>query len=172
MAIVIKEHNLIIAGSLNVSFQRYPEKVLDSSTEVPRSYGALPVELTSSDCGFLPVREGEAIWLGLLPNKLVHCQVGWLGEDGTNDAPLRWYASLSRPEFLHGLTTAAGEFRPFIRFPVSHQLSPCFGVVISTEAADRTHIRFLSVALFEELTGRLAPRAILPNDCYGGWQLP
>ena len=56
--------HLVIADCLTVSFQRYPEKKLEGPLEVPRSYGALPVELWSPKQAVLPTLEGEGIWLG------------------------------------------------------------------------------------------------------------
>jgi hypothetical protein len=171
--IVIDGHILVIADCLTVSFQRYPEDML-RGPEVPRSYGALPVELSSPRHGFLPARQGEGIWLGLSPQGRQEraVQVGWLGTHGSDDAPLPWSAILSSLQLLHGLHKSDGSFCPFIRFPLSRELVPCAGVVVSVGDAEAIEVRFMSVAEFEAQASKPAPRPISPDDCYGGWRLP
>jgi hypothetical protein len=172
--IVIDGHILAIAHSVTVSFQRYPEDMFRGAAEVPRSYGALPLELSSPRHGFLPGRQGEGIWLGLSPQGRQGCKVRvhWLGTYGSEDAPLPWSATLSSLQRLHGLHKPDGSFCPFIRVPLSRDLIPCAGVVISVEDTEAIQVRFVSVPDFEAHTGRSAPRPISPEDCYGGWLLP
>jgi hypothetical protein len=172
--IVIDGHILVVANCLAVSFQRYPENMLRGAAEVPRSYGALPVELSSPGRGFLPVRPGEAIWLGLSPQGRQECvvKVGWLGTAGSGDVPLSWSATLSSLQTLHGLHKPDGGFCPFARFPLSRDLIPCDGVVISVGDAESIEVRFISVAEFEAQAGKPAPRPMSPDDSYGGWRLP
>jgi hypothetical protein len=172
--IVIDGYILVVVDCLTVSFQRYREDMLRGAAEVPRSYGALPVELSSPRRGFLPARPGEGIWLGLSPQGRQECavQVGWLGTARSANAPLPWSATMSSLQLLHGLHKQDGAFCPFIRFPLSRDLLPCVGVVISAGGAEAIEVRFISVAEFEARTGKSAPRQISPDDCYGGWQLP
>jgi hypothetical protein len=172
--IVIDGHILVVADCLTVSFQRYPEDMLRCPPEVPRSYGALPVELSLPRHGFLPARPGEGIWLGLSPRGRQGCfvQVDWLDAHGFDDAPRRWSATLSSLQRLHGLHKSDGAFCPFIPDPLSHDLIPCAGVVISAENTEAIQLRFVSVPEFEAQTGRSAPRPISPDDAYGSWQLP
>jgi len=172
--IVIDGHILTVADCLTVSFQRYPEDMLRGAEEVPRSYGALPVALSSPRHGLLPAREGEGIWLGLSPQRRLACtvRVGWLGAPGSDDAPLSWSATLSGLQRLHGLHKPDGSFCPFIRVSLAHELIPCTGVVISVEDTEAIEVRLVGVAEFEAQAGKPAPRPISPDDCYGGWQLP
>jgi hypothetical protein len=173
-AIVADGYHLIVADCLTVSFQRYPEEMLRGRVEVPRSYGALPVELSSPTQAFLPTRDGEGIWLGLSPHgdQRRSVKVGWLGAGDTNDPPLPWSAMLSSIEFLHGLSNRNGAFFPFIRFPLAREFIPCPGVLILVGDHEGAQVRFTSVAEFEAKTGKPAPRAISPDDCYGDWRLP
>jgi hypothetical protein len=172
--IVIDGHILAIAHSVTVSFQRYPEDILRGAAEMPRSHGALPVELSSPRQGFLPSRPGEGIWLGLSPQGRQRCivRVDWLGTHGSEDAPLPWSATLSSLQRLHGLYKPNGSFCPFIRFPLSRDFTSCAGVVISVEDTEAIEVRFVSVTDFEAHAGRSAPPPISPEDCYGGWRLP
>ena len=78
--VVIEGHILSMANIATVSFQRYPEEMLRGPSEVPRSHGALPIELTSPVHGFVPTRQGEGVWLGLSPQSgKPSMQVDWLG---------------------------------------------------------------------------------------------
>lgn len=172
--IVIDGHILVVADCLNVSFQRYQEDMLRGAAEVPRSHGALPIELRSPRHGYLPVRPGEGIWLGLSPHECRGCcvQVGWLGASGGDDVPQRWCATLSDLQRLHGLYKSDGTFCPFIRDPRSAHLIPCAGIVITVENSEAVELRFVSVPEFESRTGGSAPGPISPDDAYGGWRLP
>lgn len=164
---------LVYDGSLTISFQRYPESDIRAPAEpLPRSYGALPVKLASSQVAYLPVREGEAIWVGLVPRESQQYQVeiGWLETDGAT-GPGAWSALLSSFQGLTGVD-ARGEFRPFIRFPCSGEFAACGGVAMSVRGSERVEVRFVSCAEFESRTGRPAPRPMSPDDRYGGWRLP
>ena len=173
-AIVIDGHLLVVADSVTISFQRYPEDALRGPAEVPRSYGALPVELSSLKDGFLPVRPGEGIRLGLSARgqqeRTVH--VGWLGPQGLDDTPRRWSAMISSPQRLHGLHRPKGTFCPFILAPLSPRLLPCHGVTISVDDLEAIQVRFVGAPEFEARAGRPAPSPMVPDDCYGGWRLP
>jgi hypothetical protein len=166
--------HLVIADCLTVSFQRYPEKKLEGPLEVPRSYGALPVELWSPKQAVLPTLEGEGIWLGLLPrgNQGPCVEVSWLGASEAGDSPLPWSAIVSSLETLHGLHKRDGAFCPFVRFPLARNSTPCSGVMISTGDNEGVQVFFTSVAEFEAKSGKPGPRPISPDDCYGGWLLP
>jgi hypothetical protein len=166
--------HLIIADCLAVSFQRYPEEMLGGPLEVPRSYGALPVELSSPTQAFLPTRDGEGIWLGLSPrNSQEPCvEVSWLDALKADDSPLPWSAIVSNLEMLHGLRKRNGTFSPFVRFPLARNSTPCPGVMILTGGHEGVQVRFTSLAEFEAKTGKPGPRPISPDDCYGGWLLP
>jgi hypothetical protein len=173
--IVTDGHFLLIADRLTVSFQRYPEQeMLRAPAEVPRSYGALPVELSSPRHGVLPARPGEGIWLGLSTQGRQEClvQVGWLGANGSENTPRRWSATLSSLQRLHGLHKPDGAFCPFIRDPLSRAFIPCPGVVFTVENIAAIQLRFVSVPEFEAETGRSAPPPTSPDDAYGGWRLP
>ena len=172
--IVVDGHILVVADWLTVSCQRYPENMLRGAAEVPRSYGALPIEFSSPRIGLLPARQGEGMWLGLSTQRPQGCtvRVGWLGVPGSGDAPLPWSATFSSAQRLHGLHKPDGSFCPFIYIPRSRELIQCPGVEISIQDTELFQIRFVSVPEFEVQTGRQAPRPISPDDCYGGWLLP
>jgi len=172
-AIVADGYNLVIGG-LAVSFQRYPEGTLQGADEAPRSYGALPVELSAPTSAFLPAREGEGIWLGFMPRDVAECSVavGWLGGGQADDLPRPWSAVVAKLEIVHGLRSPQGAFCPFIPFPVARNIIPCPGVVISVRGRQDIEVRFDSVADFEAKAGKPAPRPMSPDDSYGGWLLP
>lgn len=172
--VVIDGYLLVIAESVTVSFQRYPENALRRAAEVPRSYGALPVELSASGEALLPTRPGEGVWLGLSPRGQQQCaiRVDWLNAEGRRDAPRGWSSRLSGLQRLHGLHEPGGTFCPFIRTPLSPGLPPCHGLTISVEHAEVIQVRVVSAPQFEAQTGKPAPRAMSPDDCYGGWRLP
>jgi len=163
---------LTIGDRLAVSFQRYPEGVLRGATELPRSYGAAPIELSSLTRAFLPAREGEGIWLGLSPRTPcgLAVQVSWLSVGA--DLPRPWSNIVSKLEFLHGLIRPTGTFCPFVRFPLDPDHILCPGVVISVENRKTIQVQFVSVAEYEAISGKRAPRPISPDDCYGDWPLP
>jgi hypothetical protein len=169
---VTDSYRLAIDDRLAVSFQRYPEAMVRGAAELPRSHGAVPVERSSPTEAYLPAREGEGIWLGLSPRTPsgIVVQVAWLGAG--SELPLPWSKTVSRLEFLHGLTKPSGTFCPFLRFPLDRAFLPCPGIVISVENDPSIQVQFASVAEYEANSGKRAPRPISPNDCYGGWPLP
>jgi hypothetical protein len=172
--VVIDGCTLVVADSVAVSFQRYPENALRGVGKVPRSYGALPVELSSPRDAFVPAQRGEGIWLGLSARGQQEraVRVEWLGADGSPNAPCGWSARLSGLQCLHGLHRPDGTFCPFIRAPLSPGLTPCQGVAISVDDAGVVQVRFVSAPQFEAQTGKPAPRPMSPDNCYGGWRLP
>jgi hypothetical protein len=174
-AIVVDGYNLAIGDSLVVSFQRYPEEMFRDDVQVPRSYGALPVELSSPAHAYLPTREGEGIWLGLSPRHdhlRILADVAWLAAPEAGDVPLPWSAAVSTLEILHGLRKQNGAFCPFMRFPLARDRMPCAGVTISVRKHGNVEVRFKSPVEFEALAHEPAPRPISSDDCYGGWRLP
>ena len=173
-AVVLDGYNVAIAGCLTVSFQRYPESQLGASAEAPRSHGALPVELISPGTGILPVREGEGVWLGLLPKENRRCAVtvGWLTTVGTKDAPLSWSGAPTSLQVISGLRDASGTLCPFVRFPLSPEFKPCIGVLMSADGRDAIEIRFVDVAEYEGRSGKSAPPPMSVHDSYRGWLLP
>ena len=167
-------YKLLFGECLSVSFQRYPESQFRGSAEVPRSHGALPVELSSPTTALLAVREGEGVWLGLIPYADHQCpvQVSWLSTGSSDDIPLPWSATLASLHFLHGLRTRNNVFCPFVRFPMSRELMPCAGVTIFARGEEGKRIEFVTVNEFEAQTGKSAPPPMSPDDAYGGWLLP
>jgi hypothetical protein len=169
---VTYSYRLVIDDKLAVSFQRYPEAMVRGAAELPRSYGAVPVERSSPMQALLPAREGEGIWLGISPrtSSRIVVQIAWLGAGP--DLPLPWSKTVSALELLHGLIKPSGTFCPFIRFPLNRAFLACPGIVISVEKNPSIPVQFASVAEYEASSGKRAPRPISPNDCYGGWPLP
>jgi hypothetical protein len=166
-------YKLLFAECLFVSFQRYPESQFRGSSEVPRSHGALLVEFSSPTTALLAVREGEGVWLGLIPYNHQCCvEVSWLSAGSSDDIPLSWSDTLASLHFLHGLRTRNNVFCPFVRFPMSRELMPCAGVTISVRGEEDIRIEFVTVAKFEAQTGKPAPPPMSPDDAYGGWLLP
>jgi hypothetical protein len=172
--VVIDGHLLVIADSLAVSVQRYPETALRGAAVMPRSYGALPVELPAPGSACVPTRPGEGVWLGLSPRgqQPRTVQVDWLTTEGRHDAPRGWSGRMSGLQRLHGLHKPDGTFCPFIRAPLSLVFMPCHGVTVWVEDAGTIQVRFVGVSQFEAQTGKPAPRPMSPDDCYGGWPLP
>ena len=167
-------YKLLFAECLSVSFQRYPESQFRGSAEVPRSHGALAVEFSFPTTALVAVREGEGVWLGLIPYADRQCSVhvSWLSTGSSDDIPLPWSATLASLYFLHGLRTRNDLFYPFVRFPMSRELMPCAGIRISARGEEGTKIEFVTVAQFEAQTGKPAPPSMSPDDAYGGWLLP
>lgn len=173
-ALVPDNYHLIISPCLAISFQRYPEELLQTFQEVPRSHGALPIERITATLAFLPVRTGEGVWLGLSPRVQRQCpiEVKWFGEAQGGDLPLPWVAEVSSLEFLHGLHKRDGTFCPFLRFPRAPDHLQCLGLDVSAPHNHAIQIRFVDIAEFESRTGKPGPPLISPDDSYGGWLLP
>jgi len=57
-----------LTPSLAVSFQRYPYPPTGVVTELPSSWGALPLLLRAPQQLVLPCPAGEAFWIGLVPS--------------------------------------------------------------------------------------------------------
>jgi hypothetical protein len=57
-----------LTPSLAVSFQRYPYPPTGVVTELPSSWGALPLLLRAPQQLLLPCPAGEAFWIGLVPS--------------------------------------------------------------------------------------------------------
>jgi len=57
-----------LTPSLAVSFQRYPYPPTGVVTELPSSWGALPILLRAPHQLLLPCPAGEAFWIGLVPS--------------------------------------------------------------------------------------------------------
>jgi hypothetical protein len=170
----IDEYTVAFADRFSVSFQRYPENEFRESSTPPRSHGALPIEITSPRSGFLPLREGEAVWLGVLARENSQCavKVSWLDPSGAQKSPLPCSAVVTSFQVVSGLRNASGRLLPFIRFPLSAACTPCAGVRISTSDGLGIDVHFVTVAEFEARTGRPAPGPMSPDDSYGGWLLP
>jgi len=57
-----------LTPSLSISFQRYPYPPTGVVTELPSSWGALPLLLRAPQQLVLPCPVGEAFWIGLVPS--------------------------------------------------------------------------------------------------------
>ena len=172
-AVVSDGYNVLVAGCLTVSFQRYPESQIKRPAPTPRSHGALPVEMSSSRSGFLPLREAEGLWLGVQPieQKCCSVEIRWIGaKEGVIPPP--WTALVSNFQCVSGLRSATGVLFPFIGFPLSDEFTPCGGIVICVNEPEGIEMRFVSVDEYETRSGKSAPRPILPTDSYAGWLLP
>src|SRR4051812_20731903 len=68
-------YELLLAPALSISFQRYPYPASGLVTNLPTSYGALPVLADAPGHCVLPCPDGEAFWIGLIPEEAGRAEV-------------------------------------------------------------------------------------------------
>jgi hypothetical protein len=178
-----------LAETLALSFQRYPCPASGVVSELPRSWGALPLTPVGSQGLLVPVPDGEAVWVGLLAEPRGRAWsvrvVAHLDPHGTIDVltgrpadPAGEPAVLSVPprRVLEGIARDDGDWWVLTRVAPGPPAPSCRRLEVRAEQAGgpperRLIVDLLDPAAFSARTGAEVP-PLRPDAPYGGWRLP
>jgi hypothetical protein len=179
----------LLTPTLSVSFQRYPYPPSGFVTTLPTSYGALPLAADGPGRFVLPCPDGEAFWIGLIPEKAGGTEI------------VRVLASLASGDQLDVVTGAQVDpppatdptaELPHVTAPPAHGVAgifrgegtwwtftrnaqppsrACRGLDLTSPPRGSVHVRIVDPLHFEGLTG-IAVSPLNPDGRYGGWRLP
>jgi hypothetical protein len=178
-----------VAGSLSLSFQRYPRPGSGIVAELPRSWGALPVAGPDPGELLVPVPEEEGVWVGLLrPAGGPACAVRVLAElrpGGRTDAVSGGPAPAAAEDLtalpvppgraLAGIARPGGDWWSIMRVAPGPGIPACTGLEVRVEGggapAEPLAVRLVDPRSFRLRTGSEVP-PLSPDAPYRGWRLP
>jgi hypothetical protein len=196
----IDTSGLLISSHFHLSCQRYPLPSNGVLASPSPSFGILPIGVTrfrkadATRTGKLqlPVRSGEAFWLGLSnsqPSILLQIKVMVETVDrrsidaisGENWDDLSSVGIIVPPgRDLDGIVRWSGGWWPFTRLNPYPDAPQCMAInIIVRQSLSQNDDRILTVRIelvddinFAENTGLPLPPPLDPTSVYGGWLLP